>query len=1019
MTSSRFKKDADVIFRATNEVGKILEEPERSAGEFWYRVRIGRRIESIPEEDLDELQLESESIQSLSGQGKWGQLDAIRCALAIERIVNTNRSTVYAFQNQRILFQPYQYKPLLKILDSPDRRLLIADEVGLGKTIEAGLILTELSAREPLGSVLIVCPSRLREKWRNELNRKFDQDFEIYDRRGLEQAVARFSERPGRNKLHGIVSMQAIRSESCRESLREGLDGLLNLVIVDEAHHARNEGTSTEKLLRDLCEISDSVVLLTATPVQLDNKDLFTLLSALRPTEFRDSWSFDRILNEHSPVHTACGLACTQDLNNVSNILETLEKVFVKGREALSIDPLAQQLIEELKFKLPNSRADWVDLERRIQDLHPLSSILTRTKKRDVLENAPSREAKTVLCKWTPQEAEAYQRLIDGVSRRGWPYGPMSFSQIQRSRQAASCLPAAYECHIIGKNDDDSAELCDILPSEFGDDFEIDSSKLKPIQSSGWTGPDSKFEKFTSILEEIWKQEAENKVLIFTFFKGTARYLEERLSERGIGVLRIDGDVPSDPRKPESDERGKRLNEFRINPQVKVMVSTEVGSEGLDFQFCHHLVNYDLPWNPMVVEQRIGRIDRFGQKSPVVYVYNLVVEGTVEERILAKLYSRIGVFERSVGQLEAILGETIQLLQREYLKGELDEELAEERVERAINAIERQKKLLDDLEQKASQLFGHEDYVREELQRVRNLGQFVSQTSLLALLRTYFKTKHPTIKIQTENDGIFGIRLTDDLRMDVLDAARKQGITWVDRSKKGILRFATSGEKAFEHNELDLVNSQHPLVRAAISHLQGLMETPISRLAAGIVTLTGSDTSVIKEGVYFLTLCPQKVHGIRNRRLIDIIAIDSSTGDVISDEHGQRMLYLMVEQGKDWFGEAAPPMSEQIWQKILSEQRSRTSSLRIKEKGENAALYVRRRNALLAEQQHQLDVKMKRLKTSQARGKEKAARMFEGQIEKAQSRHREQLQKLESQQTVSVIHEDPIAACVVRIVHAK
>lgn len=1019
MSSPRFRKDANVVFRATNEVGKILEDPERSAGEFWYRVRIGRRLESIPEEDLDELHLESESIQSLSGKGKWGQLDAIRCALAIERIVNTNRSTVYAFQNQRILFQPYQYKPLLKILDSPDRRLLIADEVGLGKTIEAGLILTELGAREPLGSVLVVCPSRLREKWRNELNRKFDQDFEIYDRRGLEQAVARFSERPGRNKLHGIISMQAIRSESCREKLRDGLDGLLNLVIVDEAHHARNEGTSTEKLLRDLCEVSDSVVLLTATPVQLDNKDLFTLLSALRPTEFRDSWSFDRILNEHSPLHTACGLACTQDQNNLAKILEILERVFVEGREILSIDPLAQQLIEELKSNLPNSRADWVDLERRIQDLHPLSNILTRTKKRDVLENAPSREAKTVLCQWTPQEADAYQRLVDGVSRRGWPFGPMSFSQIQRSRQAASCLPAAYKCHIVGKNDDDSAELCDILPSEFGDDSEIDSSTLKSIHSSGWTGSDSKFEKFTSILEEIWKEETENKVLVFTFFKGTARYLEERLSERGIGVLRIDGDVPSDPRKPDSDERGKRLNEFRVNPQVKVMVSTEVGSEGLDFQFCHHLINYDLPWNPMVVEQRIGRIDRFGQKSPVVYVYNLVVKDTVEDRILAKLYSRIGVFERSVGQLEAILGETIQLLQREYLKGELDEVLASERVEKAINAIERQKKLLDVLEQKSSQLFGHEDYVREELQRVRNLGQFVSQASLLALLRTYFKTKHPTIKIQTENEGIFGIRLTDDLRMDVLDAARKQGISWVDRSKKGILRFATSGEKAFEHSELDLVNSQHPLVRASISHLQALMETPISRLAAGIVTLTGGDESLIEEGVYFLTLYPQKVHGIRNRRLIDVIAVDSSTGDIVSHELGQRILYLMVEQGKDWFGEAAPPMSEKIWQKILGEQRSRTSTLRIKEKGENAALYVRRRNALVAEQQHQLDVKMKRLRTSQARGKEKAARMFEGQIEKAQSRHREQLQKLESQQTVSVIHEDPIAACVVMIVHAK
>src|SRR5690606_38599231 len=144
-------------------------------------------------------------------------------------------------------------------------------------------------------------------------------------------------------------------------------------------------------------------------------------------------------------------------------------------------------------------------------------------------------------------------------------------------------------------------------------------------------------------LDGVWAQDRETKVLIFAFFKGTVRYLEQQLLERGVKATRIDGDVKSDPRNPKNDERGRRIRDFETDSTIKVMLSTEVGSEGLDFQFCHVLVNYDLPWNPMVVEQRIGRIDRFGQESDVVQILNLVVRGTVEDEILSRLYDRIGI----------------------------------------------------------------------------------------------------------------------------------------------------------------------------------------------------------------------------------------------------------------------------------------------------------------------------------------------------------------------------------------
>ena len=169
---STFKKGDAVLLAHSNEMGVVAEEPTLRRGEFWYVIQFNNRKEKVVEQDLSAPPTNEADLSSLAREGKWGRLQAVRCALGLERLQNTNRSTIYSYQAQRILFQPHQYKPLLKVLDSPDRRLLIADAVGLGKTIEAGIILTELQARGAMDRVLIICPSRLREKWANELNRK-------------------------------------------------------------------------------------------------------------------------------------------------------------------------------------------------------------------------------------------------------------------------------------------------------------------------------------------------------------------------------------------------------------------------------------------------------------------------------------------------------------------------------------------------------------------------------------------------------------------------------------------------------------------------------------------------------------------------------------------------------------------------------------------------------------------------------------------------------------------------------
>ncbi len=1011
-----FRRGDTVVLRSTREMGRIERDPDLDGGEYWYRVRFVRRVDNVVESELDALDESDESLEQLAVHGRWGRIQAFRCALAVERITQTNHSTVYSFRARRLLFEPYQYKPLLKILDSRDRRLLIADEVGLGKTIEAGLILTELEARRPLDKVLVICPSRLRDKWREELNRKFDQEFDIYDKRGLTEYIERLRQNPRRSRLRGIISMQTLRNEELRELLAADV-GHLDVVIFDEAHHARNPGTLTADMLHDLGQMGDCVLLLTATPLHLGSRDLFTLLNALRPTEFRDDIVFDRELKHHAPVHEAGILVRSQSDEALRQAADLLEWVFVTGVKGDLRDPLALQVIEEMRSEAPQDRRGWMELERRIQDLHPVGTILTRTRKRDVQEHAPVRRARVFHCQWTAEENQAYQELVEGSASYGWIRQKLGFGQIQKARQAASCLPAALEAQgvFVECSDDESVELSDILPSEItGSPATALASPCVAVEEC-WSGEDSKFTKLLEILERAWGVEPDAKVLIFTFFVGTAKYLTRRLRERGYPTLRIAGDVRSDPRRPDRDERGKRMQQFRDDPAIKVLVSTEVGSEGLDFEFCHHLVNYDLPWNPMVVEQRIGRIDRFGQEEKVVYIHNLVVEGTVEDRILHRLYERIGVFRESIGDLEAILGETIRELRQDYVSGRLTPEEADKRVDQAARAIEQRRTHLEQLERNAGELFGHEEYIREEMQRVGRLGRFVSEEAMLAVIRSFLQSHHPDAGLWEEQPGIYGLRLTEALRNDIRDASLGSQL-WVDRSRSDQLLITTQGEIAFRQPKVELINVSHPFLKAAVNAVRNQLEDPVSRVGQTVVELSEDEDREFPAGLYFLVVFTHTVDGIRGRTVVETVAWSEAENRILDAESGERLLHLATERGAEWDRtEPGCPMSQKVWSRTISNVRRRNRELRDREQRENEALYTRRKRVLEAEFQHDRQVKETRLRTAGARGHERVLPALRGQLEKAEAEYRAKVASLEETRTVSARLSEPVAVCLVEV----
>ena len=220
-------------------------------------------------------------------------------------------------------------------------------------------------------------------------------------------------------------------------------------------------------------------------------------------------------------------------------------------------------------------------------------------------------------------------------------------------------------------------------------------------------GVDTKAQTLLEVIQKLRDEKPGRKILLFTFFKGTLRYLERRLRSAGIGCVAISGDNPP-------EQRASLVEGFMNDTASSLLLSTEVGSEGLDFQFCDAVINYDLPWNPMRVEQRIGRIDRFGQREPFVDVVSFFVKGTIDTRILERLYTRIQVFEESIGELEPILGPIVQELQADAFSTTLSEAEKESRLAEALQRVANLSAQNEAFELARAELMGQGDIVRRE-----------------------------------------------------------------------------------------------------------------------------------------------------------------------------------------------------------------------------------------------------------------------------------------------------------------
>lgn len=729
------------------------------------------------------------------------------------KIKNSNNSTISSLKASKTLFRPYQFKPLLKFLTSTKRRLLVADEVGLGKTIEAGHILLELRARRELGNALIVCPKSLQEKWRTELEEKFALKFKIVEHAcDLINDLQSFS-----GSVRAIVNYEKIempKYTSDADKQRKEKTNLItyletnnqcfSMVLCDEAHHLRNPNTRRYKGAEVLMKLADSALFLTATPVMMSDKDLYSLLHLLDNTRYFNYEIFTNRMEENRPFVKALselnrGTALTDLAVNLILDLGLLNS-FIKRTYSVnySDDPTFMEILKLCSENQDNAKTR-ARLQYLLSSMSMINNDFSRTRKRDVTTDMsqPKRVPHLVKVTLTPEERFHFDKVVNLYSDGANPLDLM-----QKKRMVAS-------------------SVWGFLNSQYDLDRGTDAFEERD---------DAKFNELLKVIDVVFSH-GSKKLVVFALFINTLKYLQIRLSKAGYKAVVVHGQVKN---------RDEVIHQFRDDKGVQILLSSEVSSVGLDFQFCNSLVNYDLPWNPMVVEQRIGRIDRFGQKSPVVNIYNFVVEGSIQEQIYSRLLERIGIFKGTIGDIEAILdapinnekgGQTIKEvysgLEKELYTKDLTPEERERKIEFVAQAIDNENETLQHLKDELDNSLTNDAYFRDEVNRILHNNSYVTKLELskfvLSILRQHLTTCsmeeiEPDVWLFSNPARQPKALINFLFEFCARDSETQASLSQFQSKIDGLQEFLVTFDQnvAFENSQVFYINIYHPLIQACM-----------------------------------------------------------------------------------------------------------------------------------------------------------------------------------------------------------
>jgi len=610
---------------------------------------------------------------------------------------------ILSLSNSRTQILAHQVESTHRIVNALNRRFLLADEVGLGKTIEGGLVIKELIFRHGYRRILIVCPASLQVQWQSEMRTKFNEEFSIVDgarmRRCARDAAAG-GPGPWSALEKAIVSVDFIKNRSFADSLKLNR---WDAVIIDEAHRLRRDSLQTTQayaVAEILSERTECLLLLTATPFRGKLEELYFLVRLIDKN----------LLGPFQSFYNAYCLGAA----DLAELREKIGTVLIR-RTKKEIGGFTKRHARTIRFELyPEERALYDATTRYIVE---------------EFNRAVQAENRAVGFVMT-----VFQKLLDSSS----------FALMCALRKRRAYLSALVE-------KGDPRELCAAF-------------LRRPAPDAGEEGEEVRDDIFAAVLEKtVAEVRAEiatidglialgaavtrnkkgdklrdmikrsrmlrrNKVLIFTQFRTTQEYLRELLADSDVVVFH--GSLSR-------DEKEEAIRDFR--ERADILVCTEAGGEGRNMQFCNILINYDLPWSPLKIEQRIGRIHRFGQKDDV-YIFNFSTRDTVAERVLEVLTRKVKLFEESIGTPDVLLGEIEEELNlgrlfMELVSGRLTRRTVNREIDVRLEAARRGYEKLSELVVARTMDFNYDEYYRITLKERkfcnRRIEGFVNRAQAL------------------------------------------------------------------------------------------------------------------------------------------------------------------------------------------------------------------------------------------------------------------------------------------------
>ncbi|TCO72185.1 DEAD/DEAH box helicase [Marinisporobacter balticus] len=503
-----------------------------------------------------------------TGDEKW--FDIYHIAQSFSLNTKDDKLMCLPYLRELQLFD-YQLKTVKAAINRFKGRVLFCDEVGLGKTVEAGMTMMEYVTRGLTRKILILVPPSLVEQWYTEMKRKFNLDFIRADDPKFKSM--------GDEAWHHYDKVIASISTAKRQSNSALISKIhYDLVVVDEAHHLKNRNTVAWKFVNTLQK--KYIFLLTATPVQNKLEELYNLITLLKPGQLKTYSYFKK------------------------NFMDDKE-----GIEAKNVDKLRNLL----------------------------SGVMIRNKRSDVDIKFTKRSAITYSLNLPLKEQELYDNISAFIREKYFSdtTGTLTKFMLKKLQEQ---MGSSIHCAVSTLNKYAEHEKLSIDDKQILKDFSNNAHDLLLDESYS----NSKINQVLKIINEV-----NDKVLIFTKYKATQKFLVDYLKKTGFLVAEFHGSL-------KRKEKETQVTYFKEKAQI--FVCTEAGGEGRNLQFCNAMINYDLPWNPMAIEQRIGRIHRVGQTRDV-FVYNLAAQNTVEHYILELLDKKINMFELVVGEVDMILGD--------------------------------------------------------------------------------------------------------------------------------------------------------------------------------------------------------------------------------------------------------------------------------------------------------------------------------------------------------------------------